>query len=186
MAEFGHLWAVAYDDVEQAERLRKVVTGLGWERHDLILGDVALVIRHADGSYTLDREPFSGVGNVLGCSTVGFLAGLVVGAPIIGAAIGAVIGGAGSAAYAAEAGIPADFIQKVQSLLMPGTSALFVLDADGDMDVILAALQGLGGIVLQTNVDPERARLIQSTLAKPATIPMPRSTGDVSANSQSQ
>ncbi len=49
MAEFGHLWAVAYDDVEQAERLRKVVTGLGWERHDLILGDVALVIRHAMG-----------------------------------------------------------------------------------------------------------------------------------------
>jgi hypothetical protein len=33
------------------------------------------------------------------------------------------------------------------------------------MDVIVAALRGLGGTLLQTNVDVERARLIQSTLS---------------------
>jgi uncharacterized membrane protein len=32
------------------------------------------------------------------------------------------------------------------------------------MDVILHAIRGLGGTVLKTNVDLERARLIQSTL----------------------
>ena len=37
------------------------------------------------------------------------------------------------------------------------------------MDVILHKLRGLGGTVLKTNVDMERARLIQSTLAAPAT-----------------
>jgi hypothetical protein len=39
------------------------------------------------------------------------------------------------------------------------------LDDEGDMDVILHAIRGLGGTVLKTNVDVNRARLIQSTLA---------------------
>jgi len=33
------------------------------------------------------------------------------------------------------------------------------------MDVILHAIRGLGGTVLKTNVDLDRAQLIQSTLA---------------------
>jgi uncharacterized membrane protein len=37
------------------------------------------------------------------------------------------------------------------------------------MDVILHRIRGLGGTVLKTNVDLERARLIQSTLAAPST-----------------
>jgi uncharacterized membrane protein len=49
--------------------------------------------------------------------------------------------------------------------MRPGTSALFVLDEEGDMDVILHTLRGLGGTVLKTNVDLERAKLIQLTLA---------------------
>src|SRR5262245_54576192 len=165
MKEFGHLWAVGYDDPSKAERARETITRLGWEKHYLILEDVAVVVRHADGSFTLDRKPFSAVGNILGCTVAGFLAGLVVAAPLTGAATGAIIGGVGSAAYAAEAGIPADFIQEVEGMMKPGTSALFVLDAEGDMDVILATLRGLGGTILQANVDVERARLIQSTLS---------------------
>jgi uncharacterized membrane protein len=49
--------------------------------------------------------------------------------------------------------------------MTPGTSTLFVLDHEGDMNVILHAILGLGGTVLRTNVDVERAKLIQSALA---------------------
>jgi hypothetical protein len=35
------------------------------------------------------------------------------------------------------------------------------------MDVIQHSIRGLGGTVLKTNVDLERAQLIQSTLATP-------------------
>jgi uncharacterized membrane protein len=52
--------------------------------------------------------------------------------------------------------------------MKPGTSALFVLDDEGDMEVILYRLRGLGGTLLKTNVDLERARLIQSTLGASA------------------
>ena len=52
--------------------------------------------------------------------------------------------------------------------MKPGTSTLFILDQEGDMDAILQGIKGLGGTVLKTNVDLERAKLIQSTLAAPA------------------
>jgi hypothetical protein len=41
------------------------------------------------------------------------------------------------------------------------------------MDVILHSIRGLGGTVLKTNVDLERATLIQSTLAASAAAPQP-------------
>ena len=105
------------------------------------------------------------------CSVVGFLAGLVVGAPLVGATIGAMVGGTGSVAVLASAGIGDDFVREVKELMKPGTSAIFVLDYEGDMDVILHTIRGLGGTVLKTNVDREHAQLIQSTLAAASTQP---------------
>ena len=161
----GHLWAVGYENVGRAHQVRDEITHLGWEKNYLMLRDVAVVVRHADGSFTLDREPFPTAANVLGCSAVGFLTGLVLGVPMLGATIGAMVGGAGTALTSASAGIDEDFVTKAQALMKPGTSAIFVLDDEGDMDVILHTIRGLGGTVLKTNVDAERARLIQSTLA---------------------
>jgi uncharacterized membrane protein len=169
MADTAHLWAIGYDDTSRAGAVRDEVTklawGLGQAGKDLILLDARVIVRHPDGSFTLDREPFPGIGNILSCSAAGFLAGLVVAAPLTGATIGAFVGGAGTLASAAKAGISADFIQDVEKIMRPGTSALFVLDEVGDMDVILHTIRGLGGTVLRTNVDLERAKLIQSTLA---------------------
>jgi uncharacterized membrane protein len=171
MTKSGNLWAVGYDDVGRANQVRNEVTSLGWEKNYLLLDDVAVVVRHPDGSFTLDREPFPAVSNVLGLSVVGFLAGLVLGAPLVGATIGAMVGGAGTAAVSASVGIDDDFVTEVKGLMKPGTSAIFVLDHEGDMDVILHRIRGLGGTVLKANVDLERAQLIQSTLAAPSPQP---------------
>jgi uncharacterized membrane protein len=162
----GNLWAIGYDDMERANEVRDEIISLGWDKHYLILDDVAVVVRHPDGSFTLNREAFPAASNVLGCSMVGFLAGLVVGTPLTGAAVGAMLGGAGTA-VSASVGIGDDFIEEVKELMKPGTSAIFVLDDEGDMGVILHSISGLGGTVLKTNVDRERAQLIQSTLAAP-------------------
>jgi len=152
----------------RANQVRDEIISLGWHKHYLILDDVAVVVRHLDGSFTLDREAFPAASNVLGCSVVGFVAGLVLGAPLTGATIGAMVGGAGSVAVLGSVGIGEDFIKDVERLMKPGTSALFVLDDEGDMDVILHKIRGLGGTVLKTNVDVEHAKLIQSTLAAPS------------------
>jgi uncharacterized membrane protein len=162
----ANLWAVGYDDMERANQVREEIISLGWDKHYLILEDIAVVVRHPDGSFTLNREKFPVATNIVGSSVAGFLAGLVVGAAITGATIGAVVGGVGTAlATSTSAGIGDDFVKEVEGLMKPGTSALFVLDDQGDMEVILHKIRGLGGTVLKTNVDLEHAKLIQSTLA---------------------
>src|SRR5262249_31054829 len=121
--------------------------------------------RHPDGSFTVDHESFPAAANVLAWTAAGFIAGLVIAAPLSGAAIGTALGAAGSA-IAAGGRICGDLVRRVGAVMKPGTSALFVLDDEGDMDVILHTIHGLGGTVLKTNVDTKRARLIQSTLAE--------------------
>jgi uncharacterized membrane protein len=75
------------------------------------------------------------------------------------------IGSVGTAIAAAAKRLSPDFISEVEQLMRPETSVLFVLDHQGDLDVILHTIQGQGGAVLKTNVSPELSQLIQSTLA---------------------
>jgi len=177
MIESAHLWAIGYDDMVRADQVRDEIARLGWGSGQaakyLILLDLVVVVRHSDGSFTFNRKPFPGLANILASTGVGFLAGLVLAAPLTCAAIGALLGSAGTAA-ATHVGISEDFIRDVETLMKPGTSALFVLDDEGDMEMILHTIRGLGGMVVKTNVDLERAKLIQSTLAasaEPTSLP---------------
>jgi uncharacterized membrane protein len=163
MTKTGHLWAIGYDDTERAEQVRHEIIMLG-NRHCLVLLDTAVAVRYPDGSVTLDGEPFVAAMNFGGHSFASFLAGLALAAPpLTGAAVGSLMRSTGCAA--AEVGIDDAFVSEVEALMKPGTSALFVLDQEGDMEAILQGIRGLGGTVLKTNVDVKRARLIQSTLA---------------------
>jgi uncharacterized membrane protein len=168
MANPSHLWAVGYENIESAQKARDAIARLGWETADaqkyLLLMDIVVVERHADGTFAFDRKPMPGLTNILACAGAGLLAGLVLAAPVTGAAIGALLGGAGTAAT--HIGIDKSFIRDTVDMIRPGTSALFVLDEAGNMDVILHAIQGLGGTVLRSNVDLERAKLIQAALAE--------------------
>src|SRR5262245_40517831 len=104
MTTGAHLWAVGYGDITRAAQVRDEITNLGWGNGRagkyLLLHDIAVVVRHSDGSFIIDREPFPAVANVLACTAVGFLAGMTLAAPLAGAAVGALLGGAGTAAMA--------------------------------------------------------------------------------------
>jgi uncharacterized membrane protein len=164
MTKGGHLWAVAYDDTGRAEQVRDEITRLA-ERHCLILLDTAVVVRYTDGSVTLDGQPFVVLPRIQGRTWARFFAALALAAPpLTGAAVGAYLSATGTAGSPAV-GIGDDFVRQVAGLVKPGASALFVLDQEGDMEAILQGIRGLGGTVLKTNVDLERARLIQSTLS---------------------
>jgi uncharacterized membrane protein len=63
-------------------------------------------------------------------------------------------------------GIDETFKSQIASMMRPGTSALLVLDVAENMSAILSRLRGVGGKILTSNVDIERANLIQSTLAE--------------------
>src|SRR5262250_169115 len=102
MTTESHLWAIGYQDIKRAEEVSNEIKRLGWDKDYLILIDLAVVVRNRDGSFTCNREPFPTRENILACTAVGFLAGLVVGAPFTGATVGALVGGAGSAAAASS------------------------------------------------------------------------------------
>jgi uncharacterized membrane protein len=163
MTTAAHLWAIGYDDMQRADLVRTKVAGLA-EGHCLTLLDTAVVVRFLDGSATLDGEPFVATPDFRGHGLAKFLAGLVLGAPpLTGAAVRLFVRRHGEAA--ADGGIDGVFLGEVEALMKPGTSALFVLDRVGDLTTILQGIRGLGGTVLQTNVDLERVRLVQATLA---------------------
>jgi uncharacterized membrane protein len=158
MPDVGHLWAVGFDDVSAADRVRDQVIKLA-ERHSLVLADTTVAVRYSDGSFTVGGEPLFQPKWHGRLAT--FFASLALGAPpLTSAAVGAVTSGAQT-----ETCISDDFVGEVKQLMKPGTSALFVIDTAADLNAILEGIRGLGGTVLKTNVDLDRARLIQSTLA---------------------
>ena len=53
MTKSEHLWAIGYDDLGRAEQVRDEIIRLGWDTHYLILLDIAVVVRHPDGSFHL-------------------------------------------------------------------------------------------------------------------------------------
>jgi uncharacterized membrane protein len=168
MGPIAHLWAIGYDSEGRADEVRHEIIEIGWGTggpvDGLILDDVAVLVRHSDGTFSFDRDRHRAASTILGCTVLGLLAGMVMAAPLTGATVGALLGGAGSAA-ASYLAIDEGFIREVQGLMRPGTSSLLVLDGGGDMETILHHIRGLGGTVLKTNVDRERARLIQATLS---------------------
>ena len=175
MIKGAHLWAVGYDAMERADQVRAELAKLA-ERRCLIVLDTAVAVRYADGTVTLDGEPLVSAPKLGRLSLASLLAGLALGAPpLTKAAVGALMrstphsGVSGPHTQVWPVGIDDEFINQVAVLMKPGTSTLFVLDQEVEMPTILQAIRGLGGTVLKTNVDLERARLIQSTLAAAVT-----------------
>ena len=160
----AHLWAIAYDEPTRAEATREQVLAVGGEGESLNLLDMAILACHADGSFTLDKEPLSGASSVPR-GPISLLVGLALAGPLSGYALDAMLRD-NSSSNSSVAGISDSFVGEIKTLLKPDTSALLVLDEEGNLEEILAAIRGLGGTVIKTNVDLERAKLIQSTLSQ--------------------
>jgi uncharacterized membrane protein len=167
MTSRGRLWAIGYDRMERAAQVREEVIRLG-QRHCIIVLNTAVVVRYADGIVTLDGERFLGRINLRPHTFASFIAAIALGVPpLTEAGVGALV--RNTSAASDDVGIDENFVSDVERLLKPGTSALFVLDQEGDMDALFHGIRGLGGTVLKTTVDLQRAKLIQSTLAASST-----------------
>src|SRR6516164_2861232 len=168
MASDAHLWAVGYDDVGQAEHVRDIVRSLGHE-HCLVVLDLAVVVRYADGSVTIDGEPFVAPAKHRPHSFASFLANMALSAPLLtGPAVGSRLGSTGTDAQGTA--ISNDFVNEVAGIIKPGSSVLFVLDqhADAKLKTILQRIHGLGGSIVKTTVDIPRVKQIQLALAAAA------------------
>jgi uncharacterized membrane protein len=179
MANQGNLWAVAFDGTTRAGEVRDAIIKLGSEKHDIALLDIAVAVRFRDGTLALNGEAFPEAI----CAPCGMLAwllaSLALGAPpVTGTEVGRVLDRAGVGA--GDAGISDDFVREMVRLVKPDTSVLFVLDEGGNIEAICDTIRGAEGTVLKTNVDLERAKLIQSTLRESPNKPIAVTTGPTS------
>src|SRR5262245_9640572 len=57
MTAIKHLWAIGFDDTTRADQVRDEILRIGRDRNELIVKDVVVVVRHPDGTLTIDRQP---------------------------------------------------------------------------------------------------------------------------------
>ncbi|MCB7135577.1 DUF1269 domain-containing protein [Cellulosimicrobium marinum] len=91
----------------------------------------------------------------------GLLLGSLFFAPLVGAAAGAAFGAASKAM--AAVGIDDDQLDRIRAGVTPGTSALFVVTEDGDLDAVGERFHGVHGRLVATNLtEAERATLLDT------------------------
>lgn len=95
---------------------------------------------------------------------IGFLAGLLLGGPILGAAGGAAIGAISGSMK--DVGIDDDFIDKISAGLSPNTSAIFLMTQNADMEAVEKYLKPFKARVLTTTLDPEAEAKLTKLLSE--------------------
>ena len=123
---------------------------------------IAAIVRHADGRYQVTTNHQAvGSGSTWGMFW-GFFFGLRFFVPVLGMAMGAGLGALFGKLE--RAGIDKEFQARVQELLRPGTSALFLVLDDSTAETSVLALSRYGGTVLRTPVSKEVEGKLQSAL----------------------
>lgn len=166
MTGSAHLWAVGYDDEDRAAQVRNVIVSMTAAENSLRLLDIAVLVQSLDGSLELDGRPFPPGLHARPYGTLGFLAGFALAVPLLSDEAVARTFDSTVSELSHSVGIGETFRREIGSMMRPGTSALLVLDIAQNMSAILSRLRGIGGTILKSNVDIERANLIQSTLAE--------------------
>ncbi|WP_395658145.1 DUF1269 domain-containing protein [Nocardioides sp.] len=105
------------------------------------------------------------VAGALGGGFWGLLFGLIFFVPLLGAAIGAATGAITGSLT--DVGIDDRFINLVRDQVTPGTSALFVLTSDADVDRIAEAfVGGPQGELIHTDLTPEQEAALREIFSE--------------------
>jgi uncharacterized membrane protein len=104
------------------------------------------------------------VAGALGRSFWGFLFGLIFFVPLLGTALGA--GTGDLTGSLAEVGMDDDFIKRIRSEVIAGTSALFVLTATAVITTMREAFASQHPRLIFANLSDEQDRVLRSAFAE--------------------
>ena len=163
----SNLIAVAYPDVETAEKVRAVLADL--QKQKLIqVEDAVVVERQEDGRVKLHQAVNATGRGAAGGALWGGLIGLIFFMPFLGAAIGGATGAAVGSAQ--DFGVDDDFMRRVGENLTPGAAALFALVRDSVPEKVIPQVAPFGGQLIQTSLSAEaEAHLREAVLAAQGT-----------------
>ena len=140
----SNLIAVAYPDVETAEKVRALLADL--QKQKLIqVEDAVVVERKEDGKVKLHQAVNATGAGAAGGALWGGLIGLIFLMPFLGAAIGS----------AQDFGVDDNFMRQVGENLTPGAAALFVLVQNAVPEKVIPQLAPFGGQLIQTSLSDE-------------------------------
>jgi len=155
------LVVIAYDDQFKAEEVRTKLRRLQQD-HLIDLEQALVAVKDDQGEVTLLRmskpaaevEAHKGFWNTL--------VGAIVMEPTLGMASDARSGAIRGAL--AGAGVDEDFLKDLAATFQNGSSVLFVLIRHASPEQVLAALQGTGGKLLETNLTHQEEAKLQAAL----------------------
>lgn len=143
-----------FDDPDGAEAAGRTLGELE-QQGALRLMDAAVVTWPAGASRPRSSQVLTRAATgALGGSFWGLLFGIIFFAPLLGLAVGAATGALGGSLR--DAGISDAFIQQVRDEVTPGTSALFVMTSDVDLDRVRDAFLAHSPTLIHTNLTPEQ------------------------------
>jgi uncharacterized membrane protein len=156
------LVVLAFEDTDGAEEMRERMYDL--QRRELItLEDAAVVVRNEKGRAKV-KQAHSLVGSgALGGAFWGMLIGLLFFAPWLGLVAGAASGAL--AGKLGDIGVDDTFIQEVSETVEPGTSALFLLAREANVERIEAEISDFEFTIIETNLSPEDESQLRETFA---------------------
>lgn len=155
------LLVIEFASEEKAEGVRELL--LAMQKEYLVeLGDAVVAVKDAGGRLKLNQlfQPVA-------CGAVpakfwSSLIGLLFMTPLADAAIGAASGALSG--QLTELGINDEFIKQAARTLQSGNAALFLLIRNMTTDKVLAALHGVGGMVLRSSFDETKENSLHTAL----------------------
>lgn len=143
-----------FDDADGAEAASRTLSEL--ERQGALrLIDAAVVTWPLGARRPRASQVLTGAATgALGGSFWGLLLGIIFFAPLLGLAVGAATGALGGSLR--DSGISDAFVQQVRDEVTPGTSALFVMTSDVDVDRVRDAFLSHRPTLIHTNLTPEQ------------------------------
>lgn len=146
------LIVIAFDDMDQAGQVRESLSK-GEKGGYIKLDDSAVVVKDEEGKIHIKNELDSGVKvGAIGGSLIGLLI-FGIFAPLGGIIIGAL--GGGIIGSLVHKGVSKSFVKDVSEALKPGTSAIFFIVHDADVDYAMALMREYKGKVIQTTLPKE-------------------------------
>jgi len=160
LISMSDLVVLAFNDEHTAEQAKIKLLELQQQRL-IVLEDLVVVVRHADGKVDVRQAQNATAGGAMGGAFWGMLIGMLFLAPFAGAAIGAGMGAL--MGHIQDVGVDEKFMREVGDYLQPGTSGIFLLIRQVTADRVVSQMQEFHPNVIRTSLSSEReARLRES------------------------